>query len=98
MACLKPGGIAVHTTEFNLGSNSRTLQTRATVAYRKQDIEQLALMLLQAGHSIPTINLSPGSEPLDRVIDLPPFKAPVHLKVLCRRHLLTSIGLYAIRG
>jgi len=98
MACLRPGGIAVHTTEFNLGSNDRTLALPHTVAFRKLDIEALAIRLLDAGHSIGTINFSHGSTDFDQVADLPPYSTTRHLKLLYHRHLITSIGLYAQRG
>jgi 2-polyprenyl-3-methyl-5-hydroxy-6-metoxy-1,4-benzoquinol methylase len=94
--CLKPGGIAVHTTEFNLGTNDRTLESRATVAYRKKDIEGLAVRMLAKGYKIPTINFSPGDRLLDRVVDRPPYKHS-HLKLLVSRHLLTSIGLFVVK-
>ena len=94
--CLKPGGVAVHTTEFNLGTNDRTLESRVTVAYRKKDIEGLALRLIGKGYKIPRINFSPGDRLLDRVVDRPPYRHS-HLKLLVSRHLLTSIGLVVVK-
>ena len=94
--CLKPGGVAVHTTEFNLGTNDKTLESRATVAYRKKDIEGLALRLIGKGYKIPLINFSPGDRMLDRVVDRPPYRHS-HLKLLVSRHLLTSIGLFVVK-
>lgn len=96
MDCLKPGGIAVHTTEFNLGSNDRTLETSAVVAYRKKDIEASALRLIGRGHKVPKINFSPGDRMLDRVVDRPPYRHS-HLKLLYARHLITSIGLFVVK-
>ena len=96
MDCLKPGGVAVHTTEFNLGTNDRTLETNAVVAYRKKDIEALALRLIAKGYRIPLINFSPGDRMLDRVVDRPPYRHS-HLKLLYARHLLTSIGLFVVK-
>ena len=97
MDCLKPGGIAVHTTEFNLGTKDRTLETSAVVAYRKKDIEALALRLIGNGYKIPQINFSPGDRLLDRVVDRPPYRHS-HLKLLYARHLITSIGLFVVKG
>jgi hypothetical protein len=96
MDCLKPGGVAVHTTEFNLGTNDRTLETNAVVAYRKKDIEALALRLIAKGYRIPQINFSPGDRMLDRVVDRPPY-GHSHLKLLYARHLLTSIGVFVVK-
>jgi hypothetical protein len=88
--------VAVHTTEFNLGTNHKTLESRATVAYRKKDIEGLALRLIARGYKIPLINFSPGDRMLDRVVDRPPYRHS-HLKLLVSRHLLTSIGLFVVK-
>jgi len=41
--CLKPGGIAVHTTEFNVSSNQDTIEVGESVIYRKGDIEALII-------------------------------------------------------
>ena len=35
--CLKPGGVAVHTTEFNCSSDADTLDNASTVLFRKRD-------------------------------------------------------------
>ena len=39
MACLRPGGVAVHTTEYLVSSNDATVEAGGTVFYRRQDIE-----------------------------------------------------------
>ena len=41
LKCLKPGGIAVHTTEFNASSDQNTLTSGPTVLFRKKDLELL---------------------------------------------------------
>jgi SAM-dependent methyltransferase len=41
--CLRPGGVAVHTTEFNLSSTDRTLEDVNCVVYRRKDIEEFAV-------------------------------------------------------
>jgi 2-polyprenyl-3-methyl-5-hydroxy-6-metoxy-1,4-benzoquinol methylase len=97
MQCLKPGGVAVHTTEFNLGSNTRTVEQRELSLYRKRDVEGFALRMVQAGHRVPALNFSPGTDPLDAYVDVPPYSRP-HIKLYCKRHLSTSIGLYVERG
>lgn len=99
LECVRPGGIAVHTTEFNLGSNEATLDSGAVCAYRKRDIEALALRLVERGHRIGTINLQVGTTSSDKVIDLPPYRrASLHMKLTYRRHLMTSIGLFVHRA
>jgi SAM-dependent methyltransferase len=47
--CLKPGGIAVHTTELNLSSDENTLTSGGTVLYRRRDILELVRQLAAKG-------------------------------------------------
>jgi len=92
MDCLKPGGIAVHTTEFNISSNDETVETEWLSVYRKKDIEQLVEQLYADGHSVWPLNFFPGREPIDEHIDTPPF-TPIHLKLQFMGATFTSIGL-----
>jgi hypothetical protein len=39
MDLLKPGGTAIHTTEFNLSSDDETLTSGPCVIYRRRDID-----------------------------------------------------------
>ena len=93
MQCLAPGGIAVHTTEFNLTSNYRTIESPDLVVFRKHDIEHLIHRLTAAGHKVLSLNLNPGSGELDRYVDLPPYKKDPHLRLELGGYVLTSIGL-----
>ncbi len=93
MRCLKPGGIAVHTTEFNLSSNLSTIQSPDLVVYRRHDIEGLMRTLTQAGYEVLPLNLNPGGGALDRYVDLPPYRHEPHLRLKLDRFVLTSIGL-----
>jgi hypothetical protein len=95
LAALKPGGLAVHSMEFNIGSNEGTVETYNISAYRRRDIEALASRLQAEGHDVLPINLHPGHEPEDELIDQPPFGLP-HLKLIIGRHILTSFG-FAVR-
>ena len=45
MRCLRTGGVAVHTTEFNVGSNTDTVREGPTVLYRQRDLLELARRL-----------------------------------------------------
>jgi tetratricopeptide (TPR) repeat protein/SAM-dependent methyltransferase len=95
MRCLRPGGVAVHTTEFNLSSNEYTIDNESTVFYRRCDIEEMARALQAEGHQI-ELDLFPGDGTLDQYIDIPPYASHPrshHLKVLIGRHISTSIGL-----
>ena len=93
MRCLKPGGIAIHTTEFNLTSDTSTLDNTGTVIFRRRDIEQIVQSLIESGHSVEPLSLDPGSGTMDRHIDWPPFSGDQHLRLMLIRYAATSIGL-----
>lgn len=102
MACLKPGGLAVHTTEFNMKAAGPTPSRGATVLYQRPHIEALGQRLAAAGHRLLPVDFDGGSGVLDRFVDLPPFNTPEghqavpdapHLKLSFRGHVATSIGL-----
>ena len=91
--CLKSGGIAVHTTEFNVSSNSGTIEDGATVIYRKKDIIGLAKRLTENGHKI-VLNFVHGKDEMNQHYDVPPyFQDEYHLKLLLDKYIITSIGL-----
>ncbi len=92
LKALKPGGLAVHTTEFNIGSNSATLEDGGTVLFRRRDLEQLAQRLKREGHQI-DFNFDPGDQPQDFHIDVPPYSTDNHLKLKLEGFVTTSIGI-----
>lgn len=94
MKCLKPGGIAVHTTEFNLSSTTKTAETGTTVIFRKRDIEAMIVDLQADGHEVAKLQLDLGSKPEDAYVDTPPYTSNVHLKLeLFGRYVSTSVVL-----
>lgn len=90
--CLKPGGVAVHTTEFNLSSDVRTIETGPTIYFRKKDVERLIERAEKMGYIVTSVNYNPGTEKLDQYIDLPPYKKVPHFKLL-HMYVTTSIGI-----
>ena len=96
--CLRPGGIAVHTTELNLSSNDDTIDDAATVLFRRRDMERLALRLIEAGHDVAPIKLDIGETPLDDHVDVPPYANDPHLKMAIGRYATTSFGMVFRRG
>jgi hypothetical protein len=92
--CLKPGGVSVHTTAYNIESNDATFDKGPTVWYRKRDMETLRDRAKAAGHLLAELDLDPGDGPLDRLIDGPPVyhNRPV-LKLMMGPYLTTCIGL-----
>lgn len=96
MNCLKPGGVALHTTEFNLSSDVLTVDTGPTVIFRKTDIDELANDLRREGHEI-VVSYDVGDGELDRYVDIPPYMTTPdkrHLRLLLSKYVTTSIGLF----
>lgn len=93
MKCLKPGGIAIHTTEYNLSSNTHTIESGPTVIYRKRDMIRLARELIKLGYQVIDINCHCGNGPVDKFIDLPPYKQDPHIKLRINDYDCTSFGI-----
>ncbi len=92
LTCLRLGGLAVHTTEFNLGSATETLTTGGTVVYREQDILRFAEEMRDEGHQI-ELNLAPGDAPTDLMINRF-HDSDIHLRLYVMHQVpATSIGL-----
>ncbi|MBX5490948.1 MAG: class I SAM-dependent methyltransferase [Chloroflexi bacterium] len=92
MDCLVPGGVAVHTTEYNVSSNTATVDHGGYVLFRRRDIEDLAERLRRRGHEI-VLDFDPGRGEYDRQFDAPPYQETVHLKLQVSGFIATSIGL-----
>ena len=90
---LKPGGWAVHTTEYNLSSNDETQENNSTVLYRQRDIEYIIDALRSEGHFVEELDLSMGGLPEDFLVDVEPHQQKIHLKLQVDKYVVTSIGL-----
>lgn len=105
LATLRPGGLAVHTLEFNIEPNGPTIDNWVTVLFQQQHIQTLAASLAAKGHDVAELNFDTGSAPLDRFIDLPPWHHdldptarihlgdPRHLKLSIDGFVSTSFGI-----
>ncbi len=93
MRCLAPGGIAVHTTEFNLSSNDATVMDGGCVIFRLKDIEWVIAALRDAGHDVEPLDLSTGKRELDRYVDAAPYSQDRHLRLDLWGYASTSVGL-----
>ena len=92
LKCLKPGGVAVHTTEFNLGSATETLEEGPAVVYRESDLTKFQGEMVAAGHTM-SLNLNPGDTATDRMVDRD-RNSDIHLRLYVRHKILaTSMGL-----
>jgi len=98
LRCLKPGGVAVHTTELNLTSDDDTVSEGDTVLFRRRDMVELERRLGAAGHQVLPLNFHPGNATLDHVVDVPPYRTSPHLRLLIRRYVATSFGIVVRRA
>lgn len=94
MKCLKPGGVAVHTTEYNLSSIENTVDEGTTVIFRRQDVEAMIRDLQAEGHEVEPLQLDLGSSEEDAHIDVFPYSDHKHLKLnLFGQYVSTSVAL-----
>jgi hypothetical protein len=89
---LRPGGLAIHTTELNISPGRDTLSTGPTVLFRKNHFESLAKALRRHGHCI-ELDFDLGTQPEDQYVDLPPYSHDGHLKLALMGFTTTSFGL-----
>ena len=97
MDTLKEGGVAIHTTEFNLSSNDDTYESRDLSLYRRRDIQELVARLIRAGHDPEPIDFDPGEALIDGYVDLPPYRHEPHLRLRIGEYDCTSIGIIISR-
>lgn len=90
---LKPGGWAVHTTEFNISSNDETQDHNETVIFRQKDILQVMEELRREGHFVEEADFSLGGWPEDYQVDVLPHRQEVHIKLQVDRYVVTSLGI-----
>lgn len=110
LATLRPGGVAVHTTEYNFLSETETIDNWGTVLFLRQHFETLVERLRAKGHTIAELDFNVGDGPMDGFIDLPPYQhdlagnaaewvgKPQHLKLLLDGFASTCFGLIIIRS
>jgi hypothetical protein len=104
MKCLKPGGVAVHTTEYNLSSNSDTVLSGPSVVFRTSDFERIAENLRKDGHEI-SLCFKLGDTAADEYVAIPPYNyggllrsmrgitPHLYLRLLIDGYIATSYGL-----
>jgi hypothetical protein len=98
LACLGPGGIAVHTTELQLSHEADPVDHAQTVLFRRAEIERLVRALEADGHRVAPIDWDEGEGVLDRYADVPPYHREPHLRVWIDGRICTSIGLIVEKG
>jgi len=100
MKLLVPGGLAVHTTEYNVRSNTDTIEAGADVIYRRRDIEELAVRLRSRGYILEAPDFRSGRRVADLRPDKPPFYkwGSQHVKLKIGSFVVTSILLVIQHG
>jgi len=95
--CLKPGGVAVHTTEYNLSSNQDTLTEGWNVVFRRQDFEEMVEELTAQGHFVEPLDFRLDGTYWDDLVAIPPYEPPYistpHFKLILGDYISTSFGL-----
>jgi hypothetical protein len=106
---LKPGGIAIHTTELNINASGQTIDNWPTVLFQRRHFEELAARLTAQGHAVAPLDFSLGDKPMDRFVDLPPWPhdlppemnawlgSPAHLKLSVDGFVSTCFGIVVKR-
>jgi len=109
MRTLRPGGVAVHTTEFNYLSEEETVEDGPTVLFLRRHLVELKRRLEAAGHRVGPLDFDSGDGLLDRYVDLPPYawsagpaqalaQGVGHLKLAVGRFPSTCFGLVVERA
>ena len=99
MDCLRPGGVAVHTTEFDCVDHV-DLAVHGSVAagdyvcfYRSRDLRRLVRRLRGAGHDVQCNYYVSSSHPSERKIDVQPYTHDPHMRLRVGDRVMTSFGL-----
>jgi SAM-dependent methyltransferase len=92
MRLLKPGGIAVHTTEYNCSSNDATLVDGWGVIYRQRDLEGLDRSLRPMRCGIEPFDFEIGTHSFDLDYDEEPYfqGKSRHIKLRLEDFIATS--------
>jgi hypothetical protein len=100
MKLVKPGGISVHTTEFNVSSNTTTLELGPNVIYRRQDLERLDTRLRAQSCGMSRLDLYCGDHQYDIEFDYPPYftHGRQHVKLALEGHVATSVLMIIRKG
>lgn len=94
MNFLRHGGLAVHTTEFNLSSNEKTATSGDNVLYRRRDIEELDRRLRKLRCGLEAVDFDGGHHPFDLdYVSTSSTTIKPHIKVELQGHISTSILL-----
>lgn len=102
---LRPGGLSVHTMEYNIEAEGPTVDNWMTVLFQRKHLEAVAERLRGQGHGVAMFDFDMGQQPMDQFIDLPPWHhdmpgedarrlgTPMHLKIGMSGFVATCFGI-----
>lgn len=98
---LKPGGVAVHTLEYNLANDGETIDNWPTVLFQRKHLAGLAERLTRKGYFVSELDFSSGHGVLDGFVDVPPWRTDglaspsrmTHMKLSVDGFICTSFGV-----
>lgn len=91
--CLRPGGYAVHTTEVNVLSNNKTVDSGDTVIFRPRDFYRLSKMLAEVGCEMEPVVLDFGKSKDDLRVTMHPEFGNDYSKINFKESLITQVVL-----
>ena len=93
---LKPGGVAVHTTEYNISSED-SIDIPYKAVFGKNFFDELRDEVIAQGHYFAPLDYRLGNHPDD---DHVPMQASIedHLKLYVSGTIATSIGIIIVKG
>ena len=89
LRCLRPGGVAVHTTEFNLGNDHGVALDPTVMLYGRFDLNALAYRLQSWGHLMEPLVFDIGHSEEDWQV----YQPPRYLKMRRVGYVFTAIGI-----
>ena len=100
---LKPGAVAVHTTEYDCTPGHHPLLETGSVEagdyccfFRRQEIEELVDRVHSEGHRV-DLDLRVGRRhAFDRHVDRPPYTGDPHIRLAVHDRVVTSVGLVIV--
>jgi 2-polyprenyl-3-methyl-5-hydroxy-6-metoxy-1,4-benzoquinol methylase len=110
LGTVRPGGLSVHTMEYNIDGRGPTVEEGSTVFFQRRHLEELTARLRARGHAVAALDFDAGAQPMDRFIDVPPWThempsdlagwmgEPLHLKVGVNNHVVTCFGIAVIKA
>ncbi len=96
--CLREGGVAVHTTEYNVSSDRQTLTRGQDVLFRRCDLLKMKSLLESCGHQVASFDFALGTEAADLHVDERPYTHDPHLMLRIGPFVSTSFGVIVQAG